>query len=363
MIEYNEERSGPIFTRRVVKQGDPLSPFMFNAVIDWAFSALDEHLGFSFGDIRVNNLGYANDVALLSDTRAGLRSQLGKFESHLVKGGLTISAGTEGKSSLSISIDGKAKRWVVDHTPFLATNAEIIPSLSTTGEYGYLGIMLGAGGAKVRSSLREELLQGLNNITRAPLKPHQRMVILRKFLVPRFLQELVLAPVGDGWLRCLDTTLRANVCRWLKLPNDTPVAFFHAGVADDGLAVPSLRYSIPVMRRRRLEAICSATDPLSTALVASPFFKKELTASPVRPWMGVWCRTSSPLQRLGLIVCTPRWMGGVYPKRAPVRRRVAGCLTHPGINLGPITSGPLRLEAGSSPLKCVLHVVLDLALM
>ena len=265
VIEYNGERSGPIFTRRGVKHSDPLSPFMFNAVIDWAFSALDEHLGFSFGDIRVNNLGYADDVALLSDTRAGLRSQLGKFESHLVKGGLTISAGTEGKSSsLSISIDGKAKRWVVDHTPFLATNDGIIPSLSATGEYGYLGIMLGAGGAKVRSSLQKEFLERLNNISRAPLKPQQRMVILRKFLVPRFLHELVLAPLGDGWLRWLDTTLIANVRRWLKLPND------------GGLAVPSLRYSIPVMRRKRLEAICSAMDLHSTSLVVSPFFKKEL---------------------------------------------------------------------------------------
>ena len=102
------------------------------------------------------------------------------------------------------------------------------------------------------------------------------MIILHKFLLPRFLHELVLAPVGDGWLRWLDTTLRANVRQWLKLPNDTPVAFFHAGVADGGLAVPSLRYSIPVMRRRRLEAFYSATDPLSTVLVASPFFKKEL---------------------------------------------------------------------------------------
>ena len=74
VIEYNRERSAPIFTCRGVKQGDPLSPFMFNAVIDWAFSALDKHLGFSFGNIRVNNLGYADDVALLSDTRAGLQS-------------------------------------------------------------------------------------------------------------------------------------------------------------------------------------------------------------------------------------------------------------------------------------------------
>ncbi len=66
VIEHNGERSAPIFTRRGVKQGDPLSPFMFNAVIDWAFSSLDDHLGFSFGNVRVNNLAYADDVALLA---------------------------------------------------------------------------------------------------------------------------------------------------------------------------------------------------------------------------------------------------------------------------------------------------------
>ena len=189
---------------------------------------------------------------------------------------MTISAGTEGKScSLSLTVDGKAKRWVVDQTPFLATNDEIIPSLSATGEYRYLGIMLGVGGAKVQKSLREDLLQRLSNIRRAPLKPHQRMVILRKFLIPSFLHGLVSAPVGDGWLRWLDTTLRANVRWWLKLPKDTLVAFFHAGIGDGGLAVPSLWYSVPVMRKKRLEAVYSVTDPLFTALVASVFYSKE----------------------------------------------------------------------------------------
>ena len=33
---------------------------------------------------------------------------------------------------------------------------------------------------------------------RAPLKPHQRMVILKNFLMPKYLHELVLAPVGNG---------------------------------------------------------------------------------------------------------------------------------------------------------------------
>ena len=180
-------------------------------------------------------------LPLLSDTQVGLRSQLGKFESHLAKGGRTISAGTEGKSSfLSISIDGKAKRWVIDHTLSWRLTMELFHLFLLLGSVGTLGSCWERVGAKVQSSLQKELLQGLSNITQAPLKPHQRMVILCKFLIPRFLHELVLAPVGDGWLRWLDTTLRANVRQWLKLPNDTPVAFFYVRVADGGLAVPSL---------------------------------------------------------------------------------------------------------------------------
>ena len=63
-------------TRRGFKQGESLSPFMCNTVTDWAFSSLDDHSEFSFGDLMVINLGYADDVALLSNTRAGLRPNL-----------------------------------------------------------------------------------------------------------------------------------------------------------------------------------------------------------------------------------------------------------------------------------------------
>ena len=87
---------------------------------------------------------------LLGETPNGLRKQLGRLESHLAAGGLIISAGNEGKSaSLSIVIDRKAKQWVVDRTPFLATNSGLIPSLTATGEYRYLGIMLSASGARL----------------------------------------------------------------------------------------------------------------------------------------------------------------------------------------------------------------------
>ena len=93
----------------------------------------------------------------------------------------------------------------------MATNSGIIPSLTATEEYRYLGIMLSASGATLRKDLRSDLVGGLRNITEAPLKPHQRVRILKKFLLLRYLHELVLAPVGDGWLKWLDTSIRANI--------------------------------------------------------------------------------------------------------------------------------------------------------
>ena len=123
--------------------------------------------------------------------------------------------------------------------------------------------MLGVGWATICDSLRDELLQGLKNVTRAPLKPHQQMVILKNFSMPKHLHELVLAPVSDGWLNWLNTTIRANLCqlcKWLKLPKYTPKAFFHAGTGDGGLKVLSLWYSVPVMRKRCLKAVYSVTD-------------------------------------------------------------------------------------------------------
>ena len=63
----------------------------------------------------------------------------------------------------------------------------------------------------------------------------------------------------------------------VKAPERHSGGLFHAGIGDGGLAVPSLRYSVPVMRKKQLEAVYSATDSLSTALVALVFFVKELS--------------------------------------------------------------------------------------
>lgn len=38
---------------------------------------------------------------------------------------------------------------------------------------------------------------------------------------------------------------RGRVCKWLRLPHDTPTNYFHAPIKDGGLGMPSLEHSIP----------------------------------------------------------------------------------------------------------------------
>jgi len=75
----------------------------------------------------------------------------------------------------------------------------------------------------------------LQSLTESPLKPQQRMALARCNLLPRLYHGLVLAAQTAKGLETLDRIVRASVRKWLRLPKDTPLAFFHAKARDGGL--------------------------------------------------------------------------------------------------------------------------------
>lgn len=93
---------------RGVSQGDPLSPLLFNLVVDRALGILSEDVGYQMGDRLVNALAYADDIVLLASTRSGLQENLTRLHAAFMRNRLTINAKKTGV--LSMVASGRDKR-------------------------------------------------------------------------------------------------------------------------------------------------------------------------------------------------------------------------------------------------------------
>ena len=253
-----------------------MSAYVFNAVIDWALSELDPSISVKLGDERISYLAYADDIALMATTPEGLQTQLDKFAASLAKSGLSISTGQGGKSaSLRIDIDGEAKKWVVNPTPFLNIDNSEIPALNVVNTYKYFGIDVSALGS--RPEIKKMMDSSLQNLTQAPLKPQQRLFILQAQLIPKLYHQLVLSSRSTArLLKWGDASARSAVRKWLRLPMDTTKAYFHADAKDGGLGIPSLQFIVPLLRKSRMENLFSSNDPVIEDLITNvPSFKKK----------------------------------------------------------------------------------------
>lgn len=119
----------------------------------------------------------------------------------------------------------------------------------------------------------------LSRVSKAPLKPQQRIVVLRSYLVPRLFYRLVFEPISGKLLNKIDRAIRLNVRNWLRLPHDVPVAFFHAPNKDGGLGIPSLRTAIPWMRLSRFEKLEKSEHQTCVEAAKKPFVVNFLEQS------------------------------------------------------------------------------------
>ena len=69
-----------------LKQGDPLSAILFNCVMEWVLSELDENVGVSIRPgIRVNHLALADDIALIAESVVVPNRRVTNYEECLSK--------------------------------------------------------------------------------------------------------------------------------------------------------------------------------------------------------------------------------------------------------------------------------------
>lgn len=263
-LKVGRRLGAPLPVRQGVRQGDPLSGLLFNFVMDAVLAKLDPKLGVRLSPTLIfNHLAFADDVALIAETAEGLRILAKTFESELALVGLKPNP--KKSATLQILTDGKRKKWVCGGESILTLNQIPVAPVTIQDAYRYLGTYTTLGSKQ--PLVETKLTSGLANLRKAPLKPQQKLFVLRTQLIPSLHHELVLGDrITSGLLKRLDRIIRKSVREWLRLPHDTPCALFYSRAAAGGLELGELSVQIPLQRRDRLdkliESASSDADPI-----------------------------------------------------------------------------------------------------
>lgn len=102
----------------------------------------------------------------------------------------------------------------------------------------------------------------LLELKKAPLKPYQRLDILKTFLVPKLTHKLVLGNAHSNTIKRLNVVVCSAVRNWLHLPKDTPFGFLHASIKDGGIGIPCFRTSVPLLQKARYSKILTSSNEI-----------------------------------------------------------------------------------------------------
>lgn len=238
------------FIRIGIYQGDPLSGPLFTIVYERALKALDTNVGYDLAHTRLNASAYSDDGVLMAMTVFGLQNNITAFSDALARTGLKINP--RKSNTLSLVPSGRDKKMkVVSDKPFHVDGSPM-KTLSIEDFWKYLGVTYGHKGP---IGVQTTLTADLEKLTKGPLKPQQRIRMLKTSVIPKYQHRLVLSRTTATGLKKMDIQIRSSVRKWLHLPHDVPIAYIYAPVKQGGLGVPCLQLWIPLMRLNRLKNI------------------------------------------------------------------------------------------------------------
>ena len=278
---------------RGVKQGCPLSPMLFNMVMDELVDQLGPRHGLKpRPDLEAFNcLAFADDLVIASGTVHGMTQLLVTVREFFDDRSMSVNAAKSHTIRLAPA-PGTRTVKVVEGSTFSYGGTPIM-NRSINETVKYLGLALSPKGPT--NFKRDKAVTDLKLIREAALKPEQKLDLIRRILLPAQMHTLRLSRrVLLRELDQLDRIVRRTVRGILHLPPGTPKAFFYMKSVDGGLALPEVTSTVGYTRLKRFVRLKANGDPLvAKYAAASNKLEREL-----RYWVGALGIEDTSLSRL-----------------------------------------------------------------
>uniref|UniRef100_A0A4W5LMV1 ribonuclease H n=1 Tax=Hucho hucho TaxID=62062 RepID=A0A4W5LMV1_9TELE len=264
-IEMKGVSTNPIEMKKGVKQGDPMSPLLFNLAIDPLLQQLELNgEGYAFKGQNITTLAFADDLVLMSGSWAGMQQNIKIVEVFCKLSGLRVQP----KKCHGFMIRSGSTAFTINNCQAWTIGGEKLHLIDPEKSEKYLGMKVNPWLGVAKPEAMEQITEWAKKIGTAPLKPSQKVEMFNSYAIPRLVYGMNHGDVGTTKLAAIDRVIKTTIKRWLHLPMSTCDGLLYARGRDGGLCITKLASVVPAMQVRRTYALSLSSDPLVREVTA-----------------------------------------------------------------------------------------------
>ncbi|CAI5446785.1 unnamed protein product [Caenorhabditis angaria] len=229
-VRNKTETTNPILIKSGVKQGDPISPTLFNMCLELVIRRhLQKAKGHRCLKTNIKALAFADDMAILANSPTQLQAELENLDKDCTS--LNLIFKPTKCASLTIS-EGKLR------TRPLFIKGQQIRTLDETGTYKYLGVETGNLNRTSEMELLSSTLKDLEYVITSSLAPWQKLDCVKCFILPKLTYMYANATPKLSELREFSNMVMKAIKTIHSIPiRGSPLEYIQIPISKGGLGV------------------------------------------------------------------------------------------------------------------------------